>query len=88
MGFAGGSAWAMARDIAEGHLLVTARTFGRMSRGEVEKLSFELERRLRQIRGEQPPLDDPQEIQVRNRRISRLVGAQRVMQAVRFGRRR
>ena len=62
----------MARDIAEGYHLVTERTFKTMSRGEVEQLALELDRCLRDIRGEQPPLDDLDLIKSRNRRIQRL----------------
>ncbi len=82
-GFMGGSAWAMARDIAEGHVLVTDRVFARMSGAELEKLSFELTRRLREVRGEQPGLDDQQALQMRNRRIGRLKSALTVLRAFR-----
>ncbi len=84
MTFPGGSAWAMVRDISEGYVLVTSRTFVRLRPDELDQLTFELERRLREVRGEQPPLDETAELQVRNRRISRLVGAQRMLQAHRM----
>lgn len=74
-GFPGGSAWATAKDIAEGYLLVTERTFGRFDGGQIEKLAFELERSLRDTRGDQPALDDLEAIQVRNRKLTRLTGA-------------
>ncbi len=73
--FSGGSAWAMARDIGEGVLLVTERTFGRFELGQVDQLAFELERALRTVRGEQAPLDDLAAIQTRNRKIQRLMSA-------------
>lgn len=72
MGFMGGSAYAMARDITEGFILVTERTFKTMQRSEVDQLAFEMDRYLREIRGEQPALDDMAAIQLRNRRISRI----------------
>jgi len=72
MGFMGGSAYAMARDITEGFILVTERTFKTMQRSEVDQLAFEMDRYLREIRGEQPSLDDMAAIQQRNRRISRI----------------
>lgn len=84
MTFPGGSAWAMARDIAEGFLLVTERTFVRLRGGEIEQLTFELERRVREVRGNQPSLDDQKELLARNRRLQRLVGAQRMLQAFRM----
>lgn len=79
--FAGGSPWAMAREIGEGYVLVTDRTLARMSRGEIEKLSFELERSLRDIRGSQTAGLDAQELQRRNRRMLKLTSAQRVLRA-------
>ncbi len=88
MTFPGGSAWAMVRDISEGYLLVTERTFVRLRAEEIEQLTFELDRRLREVRGEQPALDATAELQLRNRRISRLVGAQRILQVARTRRRR
>jgi len=74
-GFPGGSAWATAKDVAEGYLLVTERTFGRFDAGQLDKLGFELERALREVRGDQPSLDDLEAIQARNRKITRLSGA-------------
>lgn len=74
-GFPGGSAWATAKDVADGYMLVTERTFGRFEAGQLEKLAFELERALRDVRGDQPSLDDMEAIQIRNRKITRLNGA-------------
>ena len=73
--FLGGSAWAMTRDITEGFVLVTERTFGRMEPGELNQLAFELDRHLREVRGAQPPLTDITALQLRNRRIQRLTSA-------------
>lgn len=77
--FSGGSPWAMARDIGEGFVLVTDRTLARMSRAEIDKLTFELERCLRDLRG--APSADLQtvELQRRNRKMLKLTGAQRVL---------
>ncbi|MFN7943232.1 MAG: hypothetical protein U0X73_16700 [Thermoanaerobaculia bacterium] len=73
--FPGGSAYAMVRDIAEGFLLVTERTWGRLAGGELDQVGFEIDRLLRDVRGEQPALDDLTAIQKRNRKISRLTSA-------------
>lgn len=81
--FPGGSAWAMARDIAAGHFLVTERTFQAFNRAQLEKLTFELDRCLREVRGEQPPLDDTRAVQNRNRRIQRLNTAKMILRAFR-----
>lgn len=85
--FPGGSAWAMARDIAGGYVLVTARTFERMARTDLDKVSFELERCLRSIRGDQPDLEDIQALKQRNRKMQRLNQARTMLQAVRRKRR-
>ena len=78
--FAGGSPWAMARDIAEGYVLITARTVRRLTRPQVKQLEFELDRRIRSVRAEQPPLDDVVALRDRNRRLSRLTTAVRILQ--------
>jgi hypothetical protein len=75
MAFPGGSAYAMARDVAEGYLAVTERTFKTMSRSELDQAVFEMDRYLRELRGEQPALDDLPAIQQRQRRMQRLNGA-------------
>jgi hypothetical protein len=73
--FMGGSAWAMAQQIAEGFILVNERTYKRLERGELDKLAFEMDKLLRETRGEQVPLDDIPAIQQKNRKSSRLMGA-------------
>jgi hypothetical protein len=75
MGFPGGSAYAMARDIAGGFTLVTERSFRSLSRGDLDQLAFEMDRHLRELRGDQAPLDDIAAIQLRNRRMQRLNSA-------------
>lgn len=87
MTFPGGSAWAMVREIGEGYVQVTERTFKRLHAVELDQLSFELERRVREVRGNQPSLDDQKELQDRSRRLMRLVGAQRMLQSFRTRRR-
>ena len=73
----------MARDIAEGYLMVTERTFKSLTRSDLDQLGFELERYLRDLRGEQYPLDDIQAIQARNRKIQRVNMAMMVMRSYR-----
>lgn len=82
--FPGGSAYAMVRDIAAGHLLVTERTLKALDRPDLNTLSFELERHLREIRGEQPPLEDTAAIQQRNRRIQRINAAHMILRSYRM----
>lgn len=79
--FAGGSAYAMAKDIAEGFLLVTERTYSRLLPAELEKLAFEMDRALRDVRGDQPPIDDLAAVKQRNRKIQRLTGAMTMLRS-------
>jgi len=83
MAFSGGSAYAMARDVAEGYLLVTERTFKTMSRSDLDQLVFEIDRHLRELRGEQPPLDDVTALQQRQRRMQRLNTALMIVRSYR-----
>ncbi|HEV7519352.1 MAG TPA: hypothetical protein VGR07_23935 [Thermoanaerobaculia bacterium] len=62
----------MARDIAEGYSTVNERTFKNMVRSDLDQLTFEMDRHLRELRGEIPAQDDTPALQQRNRRIQRL----------------
>jgi hypothetical protein len=84
MGFPGGSAYSMTRDIAEGYSLITERTFRSFSTPDLEKLIFEMDRHLRELRGDQPPSEDIPGIQLRNRRIQRLNQAMVVLRSYRL----
>jgi hypothetical protein len=72
MAFSGGSAYSMARDIAEGYSTVNERTFKNFLKPDLDQLTFELDRHLRELRGEIPAQDDTPAVQQRNRRIQRL----------------
>ncbi len=80
--FMGGSPVVMAREISEGYIIVTERTFKRMSRAEMLKLKTEIDRLLTSLRAEQSPTDDPITIQKRNRKIARLNHTLRMIQQV------
>lgn len=84
-GFISGSAWSMARDIGKGNILLTVRTLARLNRAEVDQLYFELERHLRELRGEQPDLADTVALRTRNQTMMRLRRAQALVQAQRTG---
>jgi len=71
----------MARDIGEGFVLVNDRVLNRMSRSEVDKLTFELERCLRELRGAPTADLDGPDLQRRNRKMLKLTSAQRVLRA-------
>ena len=73
--YMGGSAPAMANQISEGYTLLTAVQLKRLTDPEMDLLLFELERILRDARGEQVDLDDIPALQVRNRKLSRIQNA-------------
>jgi hypothetical protein len=88
--FQGGSAPAMARQICDGYSLVSQVSLKRLTIDQMVSLEFELDKRLRDTRSEIVPVEDQQATQARNRRISRIDGALRVlrhtMQLRRIGR--
>jgi hypothetical protein len=79
-GFVGGSAFGMATQIAEGYLLMNHTHLKKMTKGDLISLQHEINRALTEARGSQPPLDDVQAQQKRNRKISRLTGALTMIQ--------
>jgi hypothetical protein len=70
--FIGGSAYGMANQIAEGYVLMTSATLRKFQLAEVKALEMELEKLSREVRAENPPLDDTQALQKRNRKLGRL----------------
>ncbi len=83
MAIPGGSAFSYARDIADGFQVVTERSFKGLTKPEMDQLAFEIDRALRDIRAEQPAVDDLPMIQARNRKIQRLNGALMMMRTYR-----
>jgi len=83
MSFPTGSAWSMARDIAEGYILVTERTFKQLTRPDLDQLTFEIDRHMRDLRGEQPAIDDTAALQGRHRRMQRLSSALTMLRSYR-----
>ena len=81
MTFPGGSAWAMVKDLADGYISPTQATFKRLKPAELRQLGFELDKKLRELRAQQPDLDDTQALQQRNRAILKVSGARRMLQA-------
>jgi hypothetical protein len=80
-GFMGGSAFGMSRDIAGGYIIVTERTFHKMTPGDMGQLTFEIDRTLRELRGSNVVTDDITEVQHRARKIQRLQGALTILRA-------
>jgi hypothetical protein len=82
-GFMGGSAWSMTRDIADGFISVTERTYRQLSAAQMNQLGHEIERMLREQRGGATANETNAEVQSRQRRIQRLNSAMTVMRAYR-----
>ena len=78
-GFMGGSAPAMASQIADGMYLLNIQTLKGFSTSELSLLRHELEKLQREVRAEVPPQDDVQATQARNRRIGRLSSALQIV---------
>ena len=72
MSFLGGSAYAMARDISEGYILMNPTLMKKLTNPELQQLRFELEKNVRDARATQPPGDDVMAQQQRNRKILRI----------------
>jgi hypothetical protein len=62
----------MARDIGDGYIVVTERTFKNFAAVDVQQLQLEIDRYLRELRGAQSAKDELPVVQARNRRIQRL----------------
>lgn len=75
----GGSAPAMANQIVEGFILLSANTLRGFTDAELNLLRFELEKIQRDTRAEVPAQDDALAQQARNRKISRLSSAIQVV---------
>ncbi|MCG6921751.1 MAG: hypothetical protein PVJ73_11285 [Acidobacteriota bacterium] len=76
----GGSAPAMAGQVAGGFVLLSAANLRGFTPAELQTFKLELEKALRNARAEVPPQDDALAQQARNHRIGRLSSAQKVVQ--------
>jgi hypothetical protein len=77
----GGSAPAMAAQVAEGFILLSANSLRGFTPGEVTLLRAEMDKLLRDARAVVTPPDDAQAAQVRNRKIARISSAMQVLSA-------
>jgi hypothetical protein len=85
--YMGGSAPAMAGQVADGYTLITTVQLKRLLDPELDQLQFELEHILRDLRGEAVDLSDVPALQARNRKIARISGAIQQINAMRARRR-
>jgi hypothetical protein len=79
MGFMGGSAPAMAAQVADGLQLLGPNTLRSFSPNDLGLLRHELEKLQRDARAVVPPATDAQACQARNRRIGRINSALQVI---------
>ena len=86
--FIGGSAMSMARDIAEGYIIVSEHTFKKFQGSELQSFLAEVDKLSREIRGVMPPSDDLDAVQRKNRKLQRLTQAQTIVNAFRLRHRR
>jgi hypothetical protein len=77
--FMGGSAPAMANQVAEGFILLSLNSLKGFTPGDLNLLRTELDKLQREARSEVPPADDALANQSRNRRIARLASAMQVV---------
>lgn len=80
-GFLGGSAYNMAHEIAEGFIQVTDRTYRGMATADLQRLAFEIDRHMRELRGEPTAGDDAPQLQARQRKLLRLKSALGILRA-------
>jgi hypothetical protein len=73
--FIGGSAYNMVRDIADGFVIVSERTFRSYGRKELADFAQETSRYLQEVRAAQPDASDISAIQKKQRRMQRLLQA-------------
>ncbi len=76
----GGSCPAMAAQIADGFMLLSAASLKGFLPAELTGLRLELEKILRNTRAEVPPQDDALAQAARNRKIARLSSAVQIVQ--------
>jgi hypothetical protein len=81
--FIGGSAYSMARDIGEGYVTVTDRTFRAYTAAELRQLTHEIDRFLRDLRGSQSATDEMELVRKRSRSIVRLNTANMIIRVYR-----
>jgi len=70
--FIGGSAFSMANQIADGYLLLNIHHLKKLTVSDINTVKTELDKIMREARAEQPPLDQTELLQKRNRKIARI----------------
>lgn len=78
--FLGGSAYAMANQIADGYVTLTPTVLRRFNRGELTQIQFELQKILTTLRSNQPVGDDTTALQAYHHKVGRIRSAHLVLQ--------
>jgi len=81
--FQGGSAYNMVREMADGFIIVTERTFKQYKPKDLTDFQMEAEKFLREVRGNQPAVTDLEATQKRQRRLQRIQQSITMVNAVR-----
>jgi hypothetical protein len=81
--FLGGSAYSMVRDIADGYIIASELTFKKFQPADFQTFGFEIDKLLREIRGNVPETGDVEATQKRQRRMQRLQQALTIANNVR-----
>ena len=81
--FLGGSAYMMVRDIAEGYIIASELTFKKFQQADFQAFGFEVEKLMREVRGNVPPTGDVDATQKRHRKMQRLQQAMTISNNVR-----
>jgi len=76
MPFMGGSAYAMANSLMDGYILPSPVNLKRLSVEELRELCFEVEKLLRDLRGQVPDQSDQQALMKRNQKLMKLQSSQ------------
>ncbi len=77
--FIGGSAPAMARQVCDGYTLLSPVLLKRLSLEQMRSLEFEMDKKLREARSDIVDQEDQLALSNRNRRISRIDSALRIL---------
>jgi len=81
--YLGGSAYNMVRELADGYIIITERTFKQYKPQELTDFQMEADRLLREVRSNQVVSTDVEGAQKRQRRLQRLQQAITIVNAVR-----
>jgi hypothetical protein len=81
--YLGGAAYNMVRELADGFIIVTERTFKQYKPQELTDFQMEADKLLREVRANQPSATELEATQKRQRRMQRIQHAITIVNAVR-----